>query len=155
MSKNNRNEVNPWATTSPSATTGTIRKPKPTRSTSGAPPPPTAAPKRTSTTSSMSSKIDVSAAPGKPSPSASFETAKQQHLEAAKRVTITGGGGYESSSDEEDLAADELLATVLKGYGDGDRSALSRTQECLESTFQSGAATCLICIASVRRVDHV
>lgn len=73
-----------------------------------------------------------------------------EHLQAAKKHIEN----YESSSDEEDLDCDALLKTVFKGY-DGDRSQLQKTQEFLENIFQSGAATCLICIATVKRTDYV
>lgn len=81
---------------------------------------------------------------------AKFKEAQQEHLQAAKKHIQN----YESSSDEEDLESDALLESVFKGY-DGDRSQLRKTQEFLEHVFQSGAATCLICIATVKRTDYV
>lgn len=141
MSQSNRNGENPWATNQP-ASEPNKGKQKQQRGTSGAlPKKPSAATKKQSDTDRSSTF--------KPNPKA-FEIAQRKHLDAAKRVTA----GYESSSDEEELATDELLASVLTGYG-GDPSALNRTQQCLETMFQSGAATCLICIATIRRVDHV
>jgi len=37
----------------------------------------------------------------------------------------------------------------------GMNADLGRTQHFLEEVFQSGAATCLICIGSVKRIDPV
>lgn len=79
-----------------------------------------------------------------------FKEAQMEHIQAAKKHIQN----YESSSDEEDLESDALLESVFKGYG-GDRSELRKTQEFLEHVFQSGAATCLICIATVKRTDFV
>lgn len=81
---------------------------------------------------------------------AKFKEAQQEHLQAAKKHIEN----YESSSEEEDLDSDTLLKTVFKGYG-GDKEQLRKTQEFLENIFQSGAATCLICIATVKRTDYV
>lgn len=81
---------------------------------------------------------------------AKFKEAQLEHLQAAKKHIQN----YESSSEEEDLESDALLESVFKGYN-GDRSELRKTQEFLEHVFQSGAATCLICIATVKRTDYV
>lgn len=81
---------------------------------------------------------------------AKFKEAQMEHIQAAKKHIQN----YESSSEEEDLESDALLESVFKGYG-GDRSQLRKTQEFLEHVFQSGAATCLICIATVKRTDYV
>lgn len=78
-----------------------------------------------------------------------FQEAQTKHIEAAKKLMID----YESSSDEE-LASDSLLDSVFKGY-DGDKTELKKTQQFLENVFQSGTATCLICIATVKRSDYV
>lgn len=78
-----------------------------------------------------------------------FNDIRKKHIEAAKAHTEN----YESSSEEE-LENDSLLESVFKGYG-GDKSQLQKTQEFLENVFQSGTATCLICIASVKRTDYV
>lgn len=79
-----------------------------------------------------------------------FKEAQQAHMERAKKVIEN----YELSSDEEEIESDALLESVFKGY-DGDKSQLHKTQEFLENVFQSGAATCLICIATVKRSDYV
>lgn len=81
---------------------------------------------------------------------AKFKEAQLEHLQAVKKHIQN----YESSSEEEDLESDALLESVFKGY-DGDRDQLRKTQEFLEYIFQSGAATCLICIATVKRTDYV
>lgn len=78
-----------------------------------------------------------------------FNDIRKKHIEAAKIHTEN----YESSSEEE-LENDSLLESVFKGYG-GDKSQLQKTQEFLENVFQSGTATCLVCIASVKRTDYV
>lgn len=78
-----------------------------------------------------------------------FNDIRKKHIEAAKFHTEN----YESSSEDE-LENDSLLESVFKGYG-GDKSQLQKTQEFLENVFQSGTATCLICIASVKRTDYV
>lgn len=78
-----------------------------------------------------------------------FEEIQKRNIEAAKKHADK----YESSSEEE-LESDSLLESVFKSYG-GDRSQLQKTQEFLENVFQSGTATCLICIASVKRTDYV
>ncbi len=47
-----------------------------------------------------------------------------------------------------------VAESVFKNYA-GDNSELQRTQDFLENVFQSGAATCLICIATVKRTEPV
>lgn len=78
-----------------------------------------------------------------------FKEVQKKHLQAAQKHI----DGYESSSEEE-LENTSLLESVFKGYA-GDKSQLHKTQEFLENVFQSGAATCLICIATVKRTDYV
>lgn len=78
-----------------------------------------------------------------------FEETKKKHLAAAQKHSAA----YESSSDEE-TESDSVLESVFKSYG-GDKKQLKKTQEFLENVFQSGAATCLICIATVKRSDYV
>lgn len=78
-----------------------------------------------------------------------FDDIRKKHIEAAK----LHADNYESSSEEE-LESDALLESVFKGYG-GDKKQLQKTQEFLENVFQSGTATCLICIATVKRTDYV
>ncbi|XP_077301482.1 NF-X1-type zinc finger protein NFXL1 [Arctopsyche grandis] len=62
---------------------------------------------------------------------------------------------YESSSEEEDLEEAQILDSVTGNYiGQGNMS-LGKTREFLEQSFQSGAAICLVCIASVKRVQPI
>lgn len=79
-----------------------------------------------------------------------FKEVQKEHLEKAKKLIES----YELSSDDEEIESDALLKSVFKSY-DGDRLQLQKTQEFLENVFQSGAATCLICIATVKRTDYV
>ncbi|KAK9499783.1 hypothetical protein O3M35_002755 [Rhynocoris fuscipes] len=71
----------------------------------------------------------------------------QKHLE----------NDYESSSDEEELETESILGSLLKNYSllGGSNEDLGRTQNFLENAFQSGAAVCLICIGTVKRVDSI
>lgn len=50
-----------------------------------------------------------------------------------------------------------FLGSLLKNYTllGGTNDDLGRTQNFLENAFQSGAAVCLICIGSVKRVESV
>lgn len=100
-----------------------------------------------------------------------LKEAQKKHLQAAQKHLQN----YESSSEEE-LENDSLFGecllmvgaatqsfdssrlhfaeSVFKNYA-GDKIGLQKTQEFLENVFQSGAATCLICIATVKRTDYV
>lgn len=99
-----------------------------------------------------------------------FKEARQKHEEYAKKHNMLE---YDSSSDEE-LESSMLgkffqttnnwqvthsinkifPESVFKNYA-GDNLELQRTQDFLENVFQSGAATCLICIATVKRTEAV
>lgn len=81
-----------------------------------------------------------------------FNEVQLEHINAAKKHIQN----YESSSEEEDddLEYDKLIQSVFKEYN-GDQNQLKKTQEFLENVFQSGTATCLICIATVKRSDYV
>uniref|UniRef100_A0A1B6M9W0 Uncharacterized protein n=1 Tax=Graphocephala atropunctata TaxID=36148 RepID=A0A1B6M9W0_9HEMI len=83
-----------------------------------------------------------------------FQKAKLQMKEAAEKHKLTS---YESSSEEEELESENILGSVLKSYASlgGTNEDLGRTQNYLEDAFQSGAAICLICIATVKRNDSV
>nr|CAD7403377.1 unnamed protein product [Timema cristinae] len=83
-----------------------------------------------------------------------FEEA-QARLQASVQKHIKPD--YESSSEEDELESDNILGSVLKSYSQlgGKSEDLGRTQRFLEDAFQSGAATCLICIASVKRNEAV
>lgn len=81
-----------------------------------------------------------------------FNEVQLEHIKAAKKHIQN----YESSSEEEDndLEYDKLIQSVFREYN-GDQNQLKKTQEFLENVFQSGTATCLICIATVKRSDYV
>lgn len=80
-----------------------------------------------------------------------FKQVQLEHLQAAKKHIRD----YESSSEEEEeIECDTLIASVFKEYA-GEKNQLRKTQEFLENIFQSGAVTCLICIATVKRSDYV
>uniref|UniRef100_A0A1B6MK23 PHD-type domain-containing protein n=1 Tax=Graphocephala atropunctata TaxID=36148 RepID=A0A1B6MK23_9HEMI len=83
-----------------------------------------------------------------------FQKAKLQMKEAAEKHKLTS---YESSSEEEELESENILGSVLKSYASlgGTNEDLGRTQNYLEDAFQSGAAICLICIATVKRNDSI
>ncbi|KAJ4918555.1 hypothetical protein JOQ06_000115, partial [Pogonophryne albipinna] len=72
-----------------------------------------------------------------------FEEIKKANQAAAQRlVELNGKRG-------------KILASTFTTYTDqtgGDASALLRTGQYVNDLFQSGALTCLICIASVKRV---
>ncbi|XP_078137877.1 NF-X1-type zinc finger protein NFXL1 [Centroberyx gerrardi] len=66
-----------------------------------------------------------------------------------------GGGG---ETEMKDGKRGKILASTFTTYTDqtgGDVSGLVRTGQYLNDFFQSGALTCLICIASVRRTQPV
>lgn len=80
-----------------------------------------------------------------------FQKVQLEHIQAAKKHVQN----YESSSDEEEeIECGALIASVFKEYN-GESNQLRKTQEFLENIFQTGAATCLICIATVKRSDYV
>lgn len=101
-------------------------------------------------------------APGRPGSSQSHETksiskfdeARLKMEEAVKKHMVHE---YESSDEEEDVQVDPIVGAVLQSYAalGGTNVDLGRTQYFLEELFQSGAATCLICIGTVKRVDPV
>ncbi|KAF4517853.1 hypothetical protein B566_EDAN011778 [Ephemera danica] len=79
---------------------------------------------------------------------AKLEQSVHKHLSAEQDA---------NSSDEEDLQSENILGSVLQSYtkSAGGLVDLGRTQQFLEDAFQSGAATCLICISSVKRADAI
>ncbi|XP_075230227.1 NF-X1-type zinc finger protein NFXL1 [Lycorma delicatula] len=88
--------------------------------------------------------------------------AEQKFLEAHTRLQASvkkhlKNGDYESSEEEEELESETILGSVLKSYSHfgGETYDLGRTQKFLEDAFQSGAAICLICIATVKRPDAI
>ncbi|MBN3315137.1 NFXL1 protein, partial [Atractosteus spatula] len=87
---------------------------------------------------------------------ARFEEIRRSNQAAAQKLTETQ---YSSSSDEEgeeeeDGKQGKILASTFTTYTSqtgGDITDLERTRQYLNDAFQSGAITCLICIASVKR----
>lgn len=65
---------------------------------------------------------------------------------------------YDSSDEDEEGEAEvqvsEVVQSVFKGYN-GNAKDLIKTGHFLENQFQSDAATCLICIARVRRQQPI
>eukprot|EP00079_Xenopus_tropicalis_P028320 XP_012823254.1 PREDICTED: NF-X1-type zinc finger protein NFXL1 isoform X1 [Xenopus tropicalis] len=89
-----------------------------------------------------------------------FEEIQKANQAAVKKLAAD----HYSSSDDEDGDEDaegkqkKILALTFTSYTsqtDGDLSELARTQQYLNEAFQSGAVTCLICIASVKRNQAV
>ncbi|XP_068158550.1 NF-X1-type zinc finger protein NFXL1 isoform X2 [Drosophila tropicalis] len=63
-----------------------------------------------------------------------------------------------SSEDEEELDEKHILELLYKNYqpvSDASRTPTSRTSVFLENTLHSGAATCLICIGGIKRVESI
>uniref|UniRef100_A0A8K9URZ4 Nuclear transcription factor, X-box binding-like 1 n=1 Tax=Oncorhynchus mykiss TaxID=8022 RepID=A0A8K9URZ4_ONCMY len=98
-----------------------------------------------------------------------FEEIRKSNQAAAQRLVQSQ---YSSSSDDDvdDIVDDggkvegkdgkrgKILASTLTTYTDqtgGDVTDLERTRQYLSDAFQSGAITCLICIASVKRTQAV
>lgn len=81
-----------------------------------------------------------------------FEEARAK-LQASAQKSIQE---YESSSDEEQIESTNVLDSVLKNYQQfGKDLNLGRTGNFLEESFQTNALVCLICIASVKRLDAI
>ncbi|KAL0280164.1 UNVERIFIED_CONTAM: hypothetical protein PYX00_001538 [Menopon gallinae] len=64
---------------------------------------------------------------------------------------------YESSSDEEDIESEPILRSLLKDYSELNKTetGLEKTRQFLENSLQSDAGTCLICIATIKRIDPI
>ncbi|XP_010764364.1 NF-X1-type zinc finger protein NFXL1-like, partial [Notothenia coriiceps] len=93
-----------------------------------------------------------------------FEEIKKANQAAAQRlVELSSSSEDEDDDDDEGVEVDnkdgkrgKILASTFTTYTDqtgGDASALLRTGQYVNDLFQSGALTCLICIASVKRVQ--
>uniref|UniRef100_A0A8K9UTS7 Nuclear transcription factor, X-box binding-like 1 n=1 Tax=Oncorhynchus mykiss TaxID=8022 RepID=A0A8K9UTS7_ONCMY len=90
-----------------------------------------------------------------------FEEIRKSNQAAAQRLVQSQ---YSSSSDDDvdDIVddggkvegKDDPLISLLFSSG-GDVTDLERTRQYLSDAFQSGAITCLICIASVKRTQAV
>uniref|UniRef100_A0A8C5DGY7 NF-X1-type zinc finger protein NFXL1-like n=1 Tax=Gouania willdenowi TaxID=441366 RepID=A0A8C5DGY7_GOUWI len=92
-------------------------------------------------------------------PTPEFEELRKSNQAAVQRLVESC---YSSSSEDDDDDEDEekrgrVMESTFNSYTcqTGDCSALMRTGEFLSDVFQSGALTCLICIASVRRTQPV
>lgn len=94
-----------------------------------------------------------------------FEEIRKSNQAAAQRLVESH---FSSSSSDEDEGTDgvghedgkrgKILASTFTTYTDqtdGDTAGLLRTGQYVSDLFQSGALTCLICIASVRRTQAV
>uniref|UniRef100_A0A3Q2V406 Nuclear transcription factor, X-box binding-like 1 n=1 Tax=Haplochromis burtoni TaxID=8153 RepID=A0A3Q2V406_HAPBU len=95
-----------------------------------------------------------------------FEEIRKSNQAAAQRLVESHFSS--SSSDEDDNSIDDgdhkegkrgkILASAFTTYTDqtgGDATGLQRTGQYVSDLFQSGALTCLICIASVKRTQAV
>lgn len=85
-----------------------------------------------------------------------FEKLQRENLESAKRFTehYDSSSGDDEGQDREAVAISDIFSSVFKGYS-GDSKDLQKTQHFLENAFQTGAATCLICIATVKRSEPI
>ncbi|KAF7248186.1 NF-X1-type zinc finger protein NFXL1 [Varanus komodoensis] len=88
-----------------------------------------------------------------------FDEIKKANQAAAKKLVEDQ---FNSSSEEEDEDIEgkhgKILAKTFTTYTnqtDGDASELERTRQYMNDAFQSGAMTCLICIASIKRNQAV
>ncbi|KAG8134922.1 hypothetical protein E2320_007990, partial [Naja naja] len=91
-----------------------------------------------------------------------FDEIKKANQAAVKRLVENQ---FSSSSDDDDDEEEEIegkhgqiLAKTFTKYTnqtDGDASELERTKQYMNEAFQSGALTCLICIASIKRNQAV
>ncbi|KAM9142393.1 NF-X1-type zinc finger protein NFXL1 isoform 1-T1 [Pangshura tecta] len=87
-----------------------------------------------------------------------FDEIKKANQAAAKKFVEDQFSS--SSEEEEDIEGKhvKILAKTFTTYTnqtDGDASELERTRQYVNEAFQSGALTCLICIASVKRNQAV
>ncbi|XP_069487810.1 NF-X1-type zinc finger protein NFXL1 [Ambystoma mexicanum] len=89
-----------------------------------------------------------------------FDDIRKANEAAVKKLA---GDHYSSSSEDECDEESEgkhgkILARTFTTYTnqtDGDATELERTRQYLNDAFQSGAMTCLICIASIKRNQAV
>ncbi|XP_059473634.1 NF-X1-type zinc finger protein NFXL1 [Neocloeon triangulifer] len=76
---------------------------------------------------------------------AKLESSVQKHLEADSP----------SSDEDDELQTDNILEKVLQSYTSTGGTDLGRINHFLQEVFQSGAATCLICIGTVKHADAI
>ncbi|KAF4790447.1 hypothetical protein TURU_141295 [Turdus rufiventris] len=88
-----------------------------------------------------------------------FDEIKKANQAAAKKLVEDQ---LSSSSEDDDEDAEikqgkilDKTFTIYTSQTDGDASELERTRQYMNEAFQSGAMTCLICIASVKRNQAV
>uniref|UniRef100_A0A3Q2EC04 Nuclear transcription factor, X-box binding-like 1 n=1 Tax=Cyprinodon variegatus TaxID=28743 RepID=A0A3Q2EC04_CYPVA len=101
-----------------------------------------------------------------------FEEIRRSNQAAAKRLVeshVSSSSSDEENDDAGDRQRGKVLESTFTSYtsqtdgrsrcpslcSGGDASGLHRTNQYLSDLFQSGALTCLICIASVRRTQQV
>uniref|UniRef100_A0A3P8TRS1 Nuclear transcription factor, X-box binding like 1 n=1 Tax=Amphiprion percula TaxID=161767 RepID=A0A3P8TRS1_AMPPE len=103
-------------------------------------------------------------APHSTAPLDKFEEIRKSNQAAAQRL-VESHVSSSSSDDEDDDDRErqdgkrgQILASTFTTYTNqtgGDATGLVRTGQYLSDLFQSGALTCLICIASVKRTQQV
>ncbi|XP_027866316.1 NF-X1-type zinc finger protein NFXL1 isoform X2 [Xiphophorus couchianus] len=93
-----------------------------------------------------------------------FEEIRRSNQAAALRLVesrVSSSSSDEDNDDDDDDGDGQrgrILESTITSYTSqtgGDASALTRTGQYLSDMFQSGALTCLICIASVKRTQPV
>ncbi|XP_023201832.1 NF-X1-type zinc finger protein NFXL1 isoform X2 [Xiphophorus maculatus] len=93
-----------------------------------------------------------------------FEEIRRSNQAAALRLVesrVSSSSSDEDNDDDDDDGDGQrgrILESTFTSYTSqtgGDASALTRTGQYLSDMFQSGALTCLICIASVKRTQPV
>ncbi|XP_037933957.1 NF-X1-type zinc finger protein NFXL1 [Teleopsis dalmanni] len=82
-----------------------------------------------------------------------FVKVKEKNLDSAIKCAENF---IPSSEDEDELDEKTILSNLYQHYKESkDSQLLKKTSGILENVLQSGAATCLICIGSVRRTDSI
>ncbi|XP_077355994.1 NF-X1-type zinc finger protein NFXL1 [Festucalex cinctus] len=92
---------------------------------------------------------------------AKFEEIRKSNQAAAQRLMERHTGSSEDDDDDDDdnehkdARVLESTFTAYASHTGGDVTGLQRTGQYVSELFQSGALTCLICIASVKRTQAV
>ncbi|RLW09358.1 hypothetical protein DV515_00002822, partial [Chloebia gouldiae] len=88
-----------------------------------------------------------------------FDEIKKANQAAAKKLVEDQlSSSSEDDDDDAEVKQGKILDktfTIYTSQTDGDASELERTRQYMNEAFQSGAMTCLICIASVKRNQAV
>lgn len=89
-----------------------------------------------------------------------FEEIRKANQAAAQKFTDVQYSSSSEEDEEEEIHGKQgkILTSTFTTYTDqtgGDVTELERTRQYLNDAFQSGAITCLICIASVKRNQPV